>query len=73
MADLWLGKDLQNQNVKKNIAHILFKFKQWTPIPITNENTSQLKKHRVEFRHTDIVGDPRNRKRIEEYPPEIRD
>ncbi|CAN6215581.1 unnamed protein product [Urochloa humidicola] len=44
-----------------------------TPIPTPNENTGQLKKPRVEFRHTDIIGDPGNRKPIDEYAPEIRD
>lgn len=29
-----------------------------TPIPTTNKNIGQLKKPRVEFRYTDIIGDP---------------
>jgi hypothetical protein len=45
------------------------------PNPDTNVDagTSQFKKSRVEFMHSDIIGDPGNRKPIEDYHPRIRD
>ncbi|KAJ1275611.1 hypothetical protein BS78_05G148400 [Paspalum vaginatum] len=44
-----------------------------TPTPRTDEGTNQPKRPRVEFRHSDIIGDPRNRKPIEDYSHKIRD
>ena len=40
--------------------------------PGTNNNTNQPKIHTMEFSQSDVVGDPENRKPIEEYPHEIR-
>jgi len=44
-----------------------------TPTLANNESTSQLKRPRRKFCHSDIIGDPGNRKPIEGYPPRIRD
>ncbi|XP_039834621.1 uncharacterized protein LOC120695439 [Panicum virgatum] len=41
--------------------------------PHTNESTSEPKKSRVEFSHSDFIGDPEMRKPIDDYQPEIRD
>ena len=41
--------------------------------PGTNNSTNQPKIRRVEFSQSDVVGDPGNRKPIEEYAHEIRD
>ena len=41
--------------------------------PHTNESTSEPKKSRVEFSHSDLIGDPGKRKPIDDYQPEIRD
>ena len=41
--------------------------------PHTNESTSQPKKLRAEFSQSDIIGDPGNRQKIDDYQPEIRD
>ena len=41
--------------------------------PGTNDSTNQPKIRRVEFSQSDVVGDPGNRKPIEEYAHEIRD
>jgi hypothetical protein len=41
--------------------------------PHTNESTSQPKKPRAEFSHSNLIADPGNRKPIDSYEPEIRD
>ncbi|KAG2574030.1 hypothetical protein PVAP13_7KG294901 [Panicum virgatum] len=41
--------------------------------PHTNESTSEPKKSRAEFSHSDLIGDPGKRKPIDDYQPEIRD
>ena len=41
--------------------------------PSTNESTTQPKKPRVEFSQSNMIADPRNRKPIDDYEPEIRD
>jgi len=39
----------------------------------TNESTNQPKKPREEFSHSNLIADPRKRKLIDSYEPEIRD
>ena len=39
----------------------------------SNESTTQPKKPRVEFSQSNMIADPRNRKPIDDYEPEIRD
>jgi hypothetical protein len=41
--------------------------------PHTHESTSQPKKSRTEFSHSNLIADPGNRKPIDSYKPEIRD
>ncbi|KAJ1701028.1 hypothetical protein LUZ63_000807 [Rhynchospora breviuscula] len=44
-----------------------------TPTSGTDGGINQPKRTRLEFRQSDIIGDPGNRKPIEDYPYEIRD
>ena len=58
--------------MSKRIIHTYFSSSS-SSTPHTNESTSQPKKSRTEFRHSDLIGDPRKRKPIDDYQPEIRD
>jgi len=58
--------------MSKRIIHTYFSSSS-SSTPHTNESTSQPKKSRAEFRHSDLIGDPRKRKPIDDYQPEIRD
>ena len=58
--------------MSKRIIHTYFSSSS-SSTPHINESTSQPKKSRAEFRHSDLIGDPRKRKPIDDYQPEIRD
>ena len=58
--------------MSKRIIHTYFSSSS-SSTPHTNESTSQPKKSRAEFRHSNLIGDPGKRKPIDDYQPEIRD
>ena len=58
--------------MSKRIIHTYFSSSS-SSTPHINESTSQPKKSRTEFRHSDLIGDPRKRKPIDDYQLEIRD
>jgi hypothetical protein len=59
--------------MSKRTLHTYFSGSSSTSTSDTNDSTNQPIQRRVEFSQSDVVGDPGNRKPIEEYPPEIRD
>ena len=56
----------------KRTLHTYFSGTSSTATPGTNESINQPIRRRVEFSQSDVVGDPRNRKPIEEYVHKIR-